>query len=881
MSFPNPIRTIEGITEYKLTNGLSVLLFPDTSAQNVVVNLTYLVGSRHEGRGEAGMAHLLEHMLFKGTPTHPNVMAQLQDRGAIYNATTSFDRTNYFEILTASDENLDFALKLEADRMINSWIRQEDLDSEMTVVRNEFEMGENNPLHVLHDQMFSAAYRWHNYGKTTIGNRSDIERVPVQKLVAFYQHYYQPDNAVLIVAGNFKTETAQKLILQYFGKLAKPSRILENTYTEEPTQDGVREVKLMRSGDVAQAGLAYHIPAASHPDFRALMVLSEVLSDEPSGLLYQSLVQAGLASELFSLPYALKEPGLFMIFARPTQNEEAAKVLQLMIKRLENLGEEDITAERVERAKTRILKNIQLSMKKSKSVALMLSEAISQGDYRLLFYTRDQVKMMTADDVLAVAGNYFVESNRTTGLFLPMVESKRAAIPPTPDVEAMLEGYCSSEEIHLGEAFEASAENIDAHTSRDVLVGTIKTAILPKSTRGKANQARAIFRFGSEESLLGKQMCLALLPSLLSRGSKNRSFQQLHDTLDTLQSSLNIYAAQPGVAVMSMTSDYANLQPVIELSAEMMREPLFSQEEFLIVKQRELANLKEARFEPSQVGMRELNRLMNPFPQGSIHYIPTIDEKIAELEKLSLEMVHQLYLELYGANHMEFALVGDFDSKVISQVESCYGDWTSPATYKRVALSYLPALNEERILHTPDKQMALVAMGVSFAMRDDDPHYPAMHMANYLFGEGFKSRLMRRLRQKEGLSYGAGSHLEISRHDATASLSFNAICATANADIALKALQEEYQHFLEQGVTEEELLEGKQGFQLYFNNLLANDGFVLNTLGAMIDINRTFSYYTQLLKQTAELTTHDIQQTLEIFLHKAPVATVKAGDFKN
>ena len=880
-AFPSAIREIEGITEYRLENGLSVLLFPDSSAQNVTVNLTYLVGSRHEGRGEAGMAHLLEHMLFKGTPKHPNVKAALQDRGAFFNATTWYDRTNYYEVLAATDENLEFALKLEADRMINSWIRQEDLDAEMTVVRNEFEMGENNPLHVLYNQMFSTAYQWHNYGKTTIGNRSDIERVPVKNLRAFYQHYYQPDNAVLIVAGNFKEEQTQAWIMDYFGNLPKPTRSLDQTYTEEPTQDGARHLKLLRAGDVSQAGVVYHIPAASHPDFTALLVLSEVLGDEPSGLLYQALVQAGLASELYTVPYALKEPGLFTAFTRPAQLEQTEAVLAKMVELLESLNETQLTPENVERAKTRILKHIKQVTKNSKDLALALSESIAQGDYRLFFYLRDQVKVISADDVLRVASTYFVESNRTTGVFIPTEQPLRAPIPPTPEVECLLDGYAGSEEIHPGEEFEATPENIDAHTARTVLAGTIKTALLSKSTRGKANHARLIFRFGNEQSLNGKRAILQLLPSLLDRGTEKLTYQAVQDKLDKLHSSLHIGAAQPGVVYADIISDQDHLEEVLKLAGEQMQTPRFSQEEFTIVKAHTLDNLKEARTDPMQVGMHELTRLLLPFQSNSIHYVPTLDEKMAELKAVTLEDAQELYQALYGANHLEFVSVGDFDPTRASQtVESIFSHWKSPVPYSRIVSQHVPALAELRTIRTPDKQMAIVAMGANFAMRDDDAHYPALHMANYIFGESMKSRLMQRLREKEGLSYGAGSSLEIGRQDAVADISLYAMCATDKAEQALKALREEYERWLENGVTEQELTEGKQSFKLYFNNLLSHNSFVIRALGSMMEMNRTFAYYTQFLNQIAALQTHDIQNALTTYLQPAPVAIVKAGDLK-
>ena len=234
--------TIEGITEYHLDNGLQVLLYPDDSKPTVTVNLTVFVGSRQEGYGETGMAHLLEHMVFKGTPNHPHIPKVLQERGARFNGTTWVDRTNYFETLPATGDNLEFAIRLEADRMVENSYHQagENLLSEMTVVRNEFEMGENSPANLLNQRVMSTAFDWHNYGKSTIGNRSDIERVPIRNLQAFYKKHYQPDNAMLVVAGKFETAQALQLIEKYFGTIPKPKRKLDVTYTEEPPQDGER-----------------------------------------------------------------------------------------------------------------------------------------------------------------------------------------------------------------------------------------------------------------------------------------------------------------------------------------------------------------------------------------------------------------------------------------------------------------------------------------------------------------------------------------------------------------------------------------------------------------------------------------------------------------
>ncbi|HYP81169.1 MAG TPA: pitrilysin family protein, partial [Steroidobacteraceae bacterium] len=297
---PVKVTEVEGITEYRLANGLRVLLFPDQSKPTITVNMTYLVGSRHENYGETGMAHLLEHMLFKGTKNRPEIGKEFNSHGARFNGTTSLDRTNYYELFQSSDENLDWALGMEADRMVNSLVARKDLDTEMTVVRNEYERGENSPTSVLFKRLQSIAYDWHNYGNSTIGNRSDIENVDITHLQAFYRTYYQPDNAVLLVAGKFDAARALQLVGKYFGAIPKPTRALPVLWTVEPVQDGERSFTVRRVGDLEVVMLAYKVPSALQPDVQALDYAGFALADTPSGRLHKALVVPGKAAQVFA-----------------------------------------------------------------------------------------------------------------------------------------------------------------------------------------------------------------------------------------------------------------------------------------------------------------------------------------------------------------------------------------------------------------------------------------------------------------------------------------------------------------------------------------------------------------------------------------------------
>ena len=330
---PRKVAAIEGVTEYRLDNGLRVLSVPDPAADTVTVHVTYLVGSRQEGYGERGMAHLLEHMLFKGSRRHPDIKRELAVRGARWNGTTAYDRTNYYETMPASEANLDWALDMEADRMVGSFIARADLESEMSVVRNELERGENDPGAVLFQRTLQLAYAWHNYGHPVIGARSDIENVPIARLQAFYRTWYRPDNAVLIVAGRFDPARALERVRQTFGAIPRPARALPALYTEEPAQDGARSVTLRRRGEAPIVTALYRIPAGSHPDYPALDVLVSLLGNTPSGRLHRALVQKGLASYAWASERALHDPGFasfgagLPIFAKPLSPQRKRRLI--------------------------------------------------------------------------------------------------------------------------------------------------------------------------------------------------------------------------------------------------------------------------------------------------------------------------------------------------------------------------------------------------------------------------------------------------------------------------------------------------------------------------------------------------------------------------
>ena len=529
---PVKVASIEGVTEYRLANGARVVLFPETSRPTVTVVMTVLVGSRHEGYGETGMAHLLEHMVFKGTPKHPHVPKALGDHGASYNGTTNEDRTNYYETMPASDQNLEFGIALECDRLVNSFVRRDDLISEMTVVRNEFERGENSPRAVLDQRIRAAAFEWHNYGKSTIGNRSDIERVPIESLQDFYRKYYQPDNVVLIIAGKFDEAKALALVEKYLGSIPKPDRDLPATYTEEPAQDGERTVTLRRVGAVASVGVAYHVPAASHDDWAPLDLLGGLLSQVPNGRLYKALVDSKLATSVFAGPDDSHDPGLFFAFAS-CPPEKLDNVKDVLVKSLESLGEVPFTAKEVDKAKLRAKRTAEIRQSNGQAMAMALSSAAARGDWRLLFVQRDRIAAVTAADVNRVAKSYFKQPNRTVGLYIPTKEATRLAIPAVASIGAVVKNYKGGKVAAAGEAFDPTPANLDARIKL-VNDGGLKAGLLQKMNRGKTVSLVLTLHYGNAHSLKGLNTAAGMLPGLMMAGTKKHDRQELREELESL-----------------------------------------------------------------------------------------------------------------------------------------------------------------------------------------------------------------------------------------------------------------------------------------------------------------------------------------------------------
>lgn len=876
------VTSIEGITEYAFPNGLHALLFPDNSQPKITVNVTYRVGSRNEGYGETGMAHLLEHMVFKSSKSGRELFRELTDRaGGFFNGTTDYDQTMYFESFNASEENLRWALDLETDRMVNMTMLKKDLDTEMTVVRNEMEAGENNPTNVLHERVLSAAYNFHNYGKTVIGARSDVERVPIENLAVFYKKYYEPDNAELIIAGKFDESKALAIIAQKLGSIPKPERVLTQPYTIEPTQEGERQVILRRVGNIQNVIAVYHVPSALHPDMASLEVLARILGAAQTGRLYKELVDTRKADSVYMYASGMHDPGYAMAFAQLKPEQSIDDAARALLKTVEGLSTVPPTQEEVDRAKARLLKDQELAMTNSQTVALMLGGNVGDGDWRLLFLNRDEIRKVTPADVTRVAKAYLKSSNRTLGEFIPTATPDRAEIAAAPDAATRFKDFTGGAAIQEGEAFDPTPKNVEGRVIRATLPNGMKLVMLPKKTRGGTVVVDLAFHSGNEKTLFGKSLAASMAPDMLMRGTKTKTRQQIQDETDRLKTQISMW----GIASYSglwMRTVEANLPDALNLLRELLREASFPDTEFEQLRQQRIAAAASQKTEPTTLAAIELTRHMKAqYPRGDVRYTSTLDEQIEDLKNLKVEDVRKYYNDFYSPARGEIAIVGQFSPEQVGKLlTGLFGDWKSATPYARIKNPYKSVEPINRKVETPDKQNALFAANLPVKMNDEDPDYAATTIGEMILGGSPNSRMFERIRVKEGLSYGAGTQLQIRTEDDGGSLMAYAIAAPQNMPKVEVDFQEEFARILKDGVTAEELEKAKKTWLDQRMTQRTDDSKLAGSLRELEYWGRTMNWEAQYETAVSALTPQQVNEALKRHMDPSAISIVKGGDFK-
>ncbi|MBC7932612.1 MAG: insulinase family protein [Rubrivivax sp.] len=788
----------EGVREYRLrANGLKLLLVENHVAPVVTFLVLYKVGSRNEAVGHTGATHLLEHMLFKGTPTFnkgkkTQIAATLQKVGADYNATTWYDRTNYFE--TVPSDMLELAVHLEADRMRNSFIADEDRQSEMTVVRNELERGQNEPLLVLDEAVYATAFREHPYHHPTIGWRADVENVPTARLKEFYDTFYHPNNATAVVVGDFDRGDALELVAKHFGAIPASALPIPEVYTDEPQQEGERRVVVRRAGELPLVQFAFRAPAAlGHTgvlsnaelaeraaappranDIFPLAVLAAALGNGVTSRLYQALVETELAVNVDARVDQFRDPGLFNVYATASPGVEPRRIEEVIGRELARAAEDMSDAE-VGKAKRQLAAHVAYKRDGTHNVAMQMSEAEAVADWRFFKDYAKNVARVTADDVRRVAARYFDEDNRTIGFFIPKsgggagasgagASSMKAALTPhgykfhhDDNADgAGATGAARSTSESDGESVESKGSGFASRVVREELETGAALLVLENSATPTVS-LRGSLRAGSYFEPRDKPGLARLTAEMLERGTLRRSKLELAGELEQVGADVKLSADAFAVQIeaRSLAEDFPAL---VRLLAEMLREPSFPADELEKLKQQTVAAIRE---QQSDTRWRAFERLsQSVFDEANPFFVHGGERLLESIGSITVEDVRAFYEKFYGGRSLIISVAGDVRAnEAVRLLREALDGFGGPESVEVSVSDPEPQEGARReLVLVKDKANVDVMLGSAAPLRRDASDYYAAMLANRALGEStLSSRLGLRVRDAEGLTYGIAS----------------------------------------------------------------------------------------------------------------------------
>ncbi|MBV9866994.1 MAG: insulinase family protein [Abitibacteriaceae bacterium] len=856
---------LNGIRETTLPNGLTVLTKEVHAAPVVYFSVWYKVGSVNEEVGQTGMSHLMEHMMFKGTKTRgPGVISfTLQNNGAEFNANTWFDRTSYFE--TLASDRLELAMQIESDRMVNSLYDEKQHQKEMTVVRSEYEGGENNPGTALSKAVRLAAYQVHPYRWETIGFRSDIENFTRDEMYAYYKNYYTPNNATVVMVGDFDTANALAMVRRYFGSIpAHP--IQQHFITPEPRQEGERRVVVRRAGTTPQMEIAYHIPGFGHPDRYVLDVLETVLSGGRTARFFQDLIQTGLASSAEAYDYSLRDPDLVQLEASAQPGHTNAELEKALLAEVDKLQTTPISAEELERALNQAEASYIYSKDSVEQQGAQLGENAMRGDWRYSETYVQHLRRVTIADVQRVARKYLIASNRTVGYFEPIVQPGGGGAPPpaggdagpsalkaaqataaeisypnrgvapqmptvklissalmTPRLATRLAANPAGTRAEGAPKTKPSTKTPVRPQASRVAPAKTSTAKMPKPTRVvldngltiivQENHANPTVSLGgamlSAGGVFDPQEKLGLASftaSQLSRGTENRSLLDIARTLEGVGASVSVGAGEEYVSLggHSLTKDF---NTILDVLSDELRHPAFPVAELQKAKRQALAGVEEARQSTGTLARIAFNDAL--FPPTHPYYSPTLDQQAAVIQGLTREDLMGFHDAHYAPDKMVLTIVGDVKTAdAIAAVKRYFGDWQKKGNLPAILIPDTPLPSGPTrtiVIPVPDKAQVDVRYGYPGQLKRRDPDFYRVVVMNTILGggTGLSSRLATNVRDRLGLVYGIYAQDEASLGAGPFAVQFGS--NPANVDKAIAEMNRQLNLMRQRGVTPQEV----------------------------------------------------------------------------
>jgi len=886
-----------GIREFRLANGLRVLLHQDHIAPVVTHAIAFRVGSVNEGAGETGSTHFLEHMMFMGTnkygPDKGNGFDQLLvPIGAVNNAMTSRDWTIYHEV--GASEHLELFIRLNADRVRGLKLRQHDHDSEMTVVRNEMEQGDNDPEEALTQALYATAFRQFPYHHDTIGYRSDVEGMPISVLEGHYARHYWANNATVTLSGDFEVETALRLINKYYGKVPASPKPIPTVYTVEPPQAGVRRFEVRMPGSNNMVAMAFHAPAPDHADYFPLAVFDHILgnSGDRTSPLYKRFVATRLCSNIFSTLAQSKYPELFRFYATLTQSASPEVVEAAIMEELARFGNEPVSQADLERVRMSQSKELRLALSNSNTFALKISQVDSQSGWRWLAQYTDKFNAVTAEDIIRVCKKYFTPTNCSVGYFF-VEDGEESNSQENPDKEtAAIVGDTAAEVVRKTKERllrlapkptlkmkTAGRVQYGKEASTTVLPNGLTLVVLPHAGSGVVGvnvtvKAGSLYRKADEVGVSG------MVSGLLSAGSARYSKTQVAQAY--LQMGILTSAGwgeSRQFASLGTSLAAEDLPRFLDIIADQLRQPLFEEDELSTAKMKRLAKIEQVEDDPAGVVQQSLFDAL--YADGHALHPVSFDASKAGIEAATTAQLRAFHSRCYVPSATVISLVGDVTvDQAVAIVTAGFGDWTG-GPCQPLPVEAAP-LSAGKTVKSPMKGKStieiMMAHPLDLVVTDTD--FAALKLANAALGDDtMMSRLGAYLRVQKGYTYGAVTKFADDQYRGAPwylKLSVN----PKVLDAALNAANAIIRDTVENGITEQEYAMA-QGM---------TTGLFHLSMGTLSQIAALLSRYTLLglgfdkidtvVEQYKSVTREQVNAALRNYIHPDKLITSLAGTFE-
>ncbi len=881
------VKELGGIEEYIYEpNGMNMLLVQDNSAPVVTVQVVYRVGSKHEVTGNTGSTHLLEHLMFKGTEKFnkqkgTDISGILNSIGAQMNATTWNDRTNYYE--TIPSDKIEVALEIEADRMRNSLLLKEDKDAEMTVVRNEFERGENNPNSVLSKEIWATAYMAHTYHHSTIGWRSDIEKMPIEVLREFYNTYYWPNNATLTIIGDFQKDELFNMVDKYFGKITKAPHPMPQPYTEEPQQYGPRKVVVKKPGNTGVILIGYKIPGRLHEDLPALTILGQLIGSGTSSLVNREFIDKKMAFYGYASPSNFRENGLFTIGLGIDPNSDYDSVNNKLLGAIEGIKTQGVPQEDVDRVISKLSAQTILNRDGSGRIASQLNEAIAAGDWTDYIKGVERLAKVTAEDVKRVANQYLVEDQSTTGYFIPKnqnggnkpVTKGSSSYTPEDSKYYYRHPYHNIPREAISDTYHnviGSPSRVEGNYIRKKING-IDVITAKTGAQGFVTVAASL-SIGKYYNAKGNTAIPGLVVDMLSKGTTKNDKFAFSQKLEELGVSISIGVNGQHVK-LNFKCLKKDLGAVVNLLAEELRYPLFDEKEFDILKTQKVGSMKQSLSNPETRGSIALSQAI--YPKGHPNYYDSIEYSIEEIEKATLEEVKSFHKKYFGPADMHLVAVGDVDTKSLyNALKGGFNGWNGGIAGTTDYTEPQKRNGMTEIVTIPEKPSAELLIGQYTGLKVTDADYIPFYIGNFALGGGFAGRLMKTVRDEDGLTYSIGSR-HAGHYDSGGHWRINASFNPGLFQKGFDATMAQLEKWVNEGITQEELNAKKSNLTGRYKVGLSTTGGLAASILSFVEQGEVPGYIQQYPKEIEAVTLDQVNSAIKKYIDMDKLIIIKSG----